>query len=378
MSICLQKYLRRLYVAGGLNLSEQKNTLNININIYIIKQWQNSLLIILKYNHEFAPHDWEDRQKHLAALFAEDSNIVFGEGTPTEAQQAQGLPYNRVFEHRVYHLKCNPDIILVQIANSIDVPLENNFEQTVVKNEPSLFVIIDNRQGVRTIAIQNRRKAFSAPKRVADILAEKISNTLSNNYCYSLQILPDYYPKDLFKAWEEQQRNAQAMQFPSTYEMSDEEILRKVQMLKTEGKEYFDDSLVPSLLAMSTEAKKAKYKQKYRVMPEDKKTALYVDKTTVYMRNLLTLARATDEPVEIVTYGGTTFRCFVESDEDNTDKIVHHSFDDHLLEMLFKGKRADGQKAEPEDIDKAEGKVVEMLNDMKHLSEDVEAEENVA
>lgn len=332
----------------------------------------------LKYNHEFAPHDWEDRQKHLAALFAEDSNIVFGEGTPTEAQQAQGLPYNRVFEHRVYHLKCNPDIILVQIANSIDVPLENNFEQTVVKNEPSLFVIIDNRQGVRTIAIQNRRKAFSAPKRVADILAEKISSTLSNNYCYSLQILPDYYPKDLFKAWEEQQRNAQAMQFPSTYEMSDEEILRKVQTLKTEGKEYFDDSLIPSLLAMSTEAKKAKYKQKYRVMPEDKKTALYVDKTTVYMRNLLTLARATDEPVEIVTYGGTTFRCFVESDEDNTDKIVHHSFDDHLLEMLFKGKRADGQKAEPEDIDKAEGKVVEMLNDMKHLSEDVEAEENVA
>ena len=113
-------------------------------------------------------------------------------------------------------------------------------------------------------------------------------------------------------------------------------------------------------------------------MPEDKKTALYVDKTTVYMRNLLTLARATNEPVEIVTSGGTTFRCFVESDEDNTDKIVHHSFDDHLLEMLFNGKRADGQKAEPEDIDKAEGKLVGMLNDMKHLSEDVEEGESAA
>ena len=245
----------------------------------------------------------------------------------------------------------------------------------------------------RTVALRNHRQSprsahhshteppqgvFSAPKRVADILAEKINHILFAEYCYSLQILPDYYPKDLFKAWEEQQRNAQAMQFPSTYEMSDEEILRKVQALKTEGKEYFDDSLIPSILVMATEAKKAKYKQKYRVMPEDKKTALYVDKTTVYMRNLLTLARATDEPVEIVTYGGTTFRCFVESDEDNTDKIVHHSFDDHLLEMFFKGKRADGQKADPEDIDKAEGKVVEMLNGMKHISEDVEAEENVA
>lgn len=325
-----------------------------------------------KYNRELAPHEWEDRQKHLAALFAEDSNIVFGDGTPTEEQQAQGLPYNRVFDHRVYHLKCNPDIILMQIANSIDVPLENNFEQKVVKNEPSLFVIIDNRDGVRTVAIQNRRKAFSAPKRVADIMAEKIHKVLFSQYCYSLQILPDYYPKDLFKAWEEQQRSAQALQFPSTFEMPDDEIMRKVQNLKTEGKDYFDDSLIPSILAMAIEAKKAKYEPKYRVMPEDKKTALYVDKTTVYMRNLLTLARATNEPVEIVTSGGTTFRCFVESDEDNTDKIVHHSFDDHLLEMLFNGKRADGQKAEPEDIDKAEGKLVGMLNDMKHLSEDVE------
>ena len=185
-----------------------------------------------KYNRELAPHEWENRQKHLAALFAEDSNIVFGEGTPTEEQKAQGLPYNRVFDHRVYHLKCNPDIILMQIANSIDVPLENNFEKKVVKNEPSLFVVIDNREGVRTVAIQNRRKAFSAPKRVADIMAEKIHKVLFSRYCYSLQILPDYYPKDLFKAWEEQQRNAQALQFPSTFEMSDDEIMRKVQNLR--------------------------------------------------------------------------------------------------------------------------------------------------
>lgn len=40
-----------------------------------------------RYNHEFASHKWEDRQKHLAALFAKDSNIVFGEGDPIEEQQ---------------------------------------------------------------------------------------------------------------------------------------------------------------------------------------------------------------------------------------------------------------------------------------------------
>lgn len=57
---------------------------------------------------------------------------------------------------------------------------------------------------------------------------------------------------------------------------------------------------------------------------------------------------------------------------------MHSQFDDRLLEMLFKGKRPDGERAEREDIDKAETKIMEMLNGMKHVSEDVEAEENAA
>lgn len=49
----------------------------------------------IKYKHEFAPHHWEDRQRHLGSLFEEDSSIDFrlGEG---ETQ--------KVFNHRVYHL----------------------------------------------------------------------------------------------------------------------------------------------------------------------------------------------------------------------------------------------------------------------------------
>ena len=67
-----------------------------------------------------------------------------------------------------------------------------------------------------------------------------------------------------------------------------------------------------------------------------------------------------------------------EADGGDTDKIVHHKFDDRLLEMLFKGKRPDGQKAELEDINKAEAMIVEMLGGMKHVSEDVEKAEDVA
>lgn len=41
----------------------------------------------IRYKYDFAPYEWENRQSHLAALFAEDSTIVFGEGDPSEEQQ---------------------------------------------------------------------------------------------------------------------------------------------------------------------------------------------------------------------------------------------------------------------------------------------------
>lgn len=46
--------------------------------------------------------------------------------------------------------------------------------------------------------------------------------------------------------------------------------------------------------------------------------------------------------------------------------------------MFFKGKRKDGEKAGPEDIDKAEAKVVEMLNAIKKTEEDTKEQEVVA
>ena len=214
----------------------------------------------LRYKKEplVGPYEWEKRQEHLASLFDNDNSIVFGEGQLSDKQCEDGIPYAKVFNHRVYHLKCNSNIIVMQFANSIDIPVESKFEQTVVKDEPSLFVIIDNRKDIRTVAIQNRRKAFSAPKRVAQIMADQINNTLFGKYCYSTEILPEFYPVDLFKAWQEQQQHAQAIRFSPSDTMSADEIMQEVDKLK--DKDYYDNSLMPMLLQLNVEAKKAKYK----------------------------------------------------------------------------------------------------------------------
>ena len=68
----------------------------------------------------------------------------------------------------------------------------------------------------------------------------------------------------------------------------------------------------------------------------------------------------------------------MDTEDENTDKIVHHELDQSLLEMFFKGKRKDGEKAGPKDIDKAEAKVVEMLNAIKKTEEDTKEQEDVA
>ena len=69
-------------------------------------------------------------------------------------------------------------------------------------------------------------------------------------------------------------------------------------------------------------------------------------------------------------------RGFIDSEEDNTDKIVSHEFNAVYLEWLFKKQKKDGSKIEPEDRLKAEQETVDLMNSMKH--EVVESEEEKA
>lgn len=310
----------------------------------------------IKYKHNSGCYDWEQRQQHLGALFEKDESIEFylGEGID-----------RKVYKHRVHHLSTAPDITVMRFANDIDIPVERDFEPAMAKDEPSCFVIIDNRERLRTVAIQKRKKAFSDTHKVAKILSFVIDQQLFKNYCYGFEILPDYYPADLFKVWECQQAHAQQMRF-GVPEMDKFEILRKVEALKSKNRDYYDNSIMGALLDVLQAQKLAKYKGFYTVMPEQKKTALYVDKSSVFMRNLLTFADAVEEPVELITNDGGTFRCFIDKDEDNTDKIVSHEFNNSYLEMLFKNTRKDGGKIEPEDRLKAEEEVVALMNSMKH------------
>ncbi|MCH5312513.1 MAG: hypothetical protein J1E57_11280 [Prevotella sp.] len=319
----------------------------------------------IKYRHEAGCYDWEQRQQHFANLFITDESIEFFLGEGNE---------RKVYKHKVYRLNSAPGIIVMRFANNIDIPIEKDFEPATARDEPSCFVIIDNRDNLRTVAIQKRKKAFGNTRQVAKIMASVIAHHLYRDHCYGFDILPDYYPEDLFKVWGRLQEHTQALRF-GVPDMGKNEIERKVEEIKAKNREYFDNSLMGSLWEVLLAQKQAKYKGHYTVMPEDKKAALCVDKSSVFMRNMLTLAEAVGEPVEIVTNDGVVYRCFIDSDEDNTDKIVSHEFNENFLELLFKERKKDGQKVEPEDRLKAEEEVMGLMNSMKHEVADEEEEQ---
>lgn len=316
----------------------------------------------IKYKHDLAPFEWELRQQHLSALFEKDESIEFSLGEDED---------RKIYKHKVYHLNNAPQIIVMRFANNIKIPIELDFQPDTANDEPSCFVVIDNREGMRTIAIQKRKKAFGTPGQVAKILTNSIDDTLFQRYCYGFEILPEYYPEDLYKAWEKLQQHTSALRF-GVPDMSEQDFKSKIQELKTKNHEHFDDSLMEPLLQLALEAKKGKYRQIFTVMPEDRNLPLYVDRTTAYVRNLITMAEATGEPIELVTMDGGTFRCFVDSDEDNTSKIVCRELDTEHLEMLFRERDKDGKKIEPEDRLRAEGEILAMMNGMKHEAEDEE------
>ena len=72
----------------------------------------------------------------------------------------------------------------MRFANDIDIPVERDFQPAKAKDEPSCFVIIDNRDNMRTVAILKRKKAFGNPGQVAKILTDVIFRVHSGTAFY--------------------------------------------------------------------------------------------------------------------------------------------------------------------------------------------------
>ena len=153
----------------------------------------------LRYNLEnlFSAEFKDQRQQIFGAFFETNESIVFTSGEGDD---------RKVYKHQVYHLAQNKNIIVMRIANDKKQTVEQDFKEVEVKHEPSCYVVIDNRENCRRIAIQ-KNKAFGSSKSVGEIITKCINERMLNECYIGVELHPQFYPMDFYKAWRMQQHH---------------------------------------------------------------------------------------------------------------------------------------------------------------------------
>ena len=110
------------------------------------------------------------KQELLGELFLKESKLKF-----TKSRNNSDSDYKQ-FEHLI--VAQHDGIIVMRLANTTTQVHEKDFNRWTEEDNPSLFVIIDNRKDKQIIAIENRAQAFSDTQTVAHIMEETFNRRL--------------------------------------------------------------------------------------------------------------------------------------------------------------------------------------------------------
>lgn len=312
----------------------------------------------LKYKLEdiFAQELKAERQKLFGEMLEKDDSISFILGEDENKKH---------YKHMVKHLRLNHDIIVMRIANDSKNDVIQDFKKMSVRHEPPCYVIIDNREHCRRVAIQRNKDAWASTDSVAKVMTTVLDKALRRSCYIGISMHPQYYPKDFYKAWRMHQHHTSRLWFGLT----EGEI---PQSFRTEPQT--DDTIMGFALEVNEELQRKKYRTELVLSSAQNNTPLFVDEDSVYIRNLVNFHALTGSPIVIETSDGARFTCFIDDEEDSAN-IITSEMDRNILDILF--GEAEGDAAT------AESKVMEFVNGMKYEVDDNEqhndnANENVA
>lgn len=312
----------------------------------------------LKYKLDdiFAQEHKAERQKLFGEMLEKDDSISFILGEDENKKH---------YKHMVKHLRLNHDIIVMRIANDSKKDVIQDFKKKSVRHEPPCYVIIDNREHCRCVAIQRNKDAWASTDSVAKVMTTVLDKALRRSCYIGISMHPQYYPKDFYKAWRMHQHHTSRLWFGLT----EGEI---PQSFRTEPQT--DDTIMGFALEVNEELQRKKYRTELVLSSAQNNTPLFVDEDSVYIRNLVNFHALTGSPIVIETSDGARFTCFIDDEEDSAN-IITSEMDRNILDILF--GEAEG------DVATAESKVMEFVNRMKYEVDDNEqhndnANENVA
>ena len=301
----------------------------------------------LKYKLDdiFAQEHKAERQKLFGEMLEKDDSISFVLGEDENKKH---------YKHMVKHLRLNHDIIVMRIANDSKKDVIQDFKKMSVRHEPPCYVIIDNREHCRRVAIQRNKDAWASTDSVAKVMTTVLDKALRRSCYIGISMHPQYYPKDFYKAWRMHQHHTSRLWFGLT----EGEI---PQSFRTEPQT--DDTIMGFALEVNEELQRKKYRTELVLSSAQNNTPLFVDEDSVYIRNLVNFHALTGSPIVIGTSDGARFTCFIDDEEDSAN-IITSEMDRNILDILF--GEAEG------DVATAESKVMEFVNRMKYEVDDNE------
>ena len=124
----------------------------------------------------------QKKQVLFASLFDENVELKFKKG-------------NKLYNYKM--LFCQGSFFVFKIANDKSVNLEENFTKCKHEYSPSCNVIIDNREDVQIIAVEEKKNVFKSTDVVSSILQDTFSKYLQS-YRLSIDIRRIYDETDFW------------------------------------------------------------------------------------------------------------------------------------------------------------------------------------
>lgn len=129
----------------------------------------------------------------------------------------EGSHFN--YRNREYnHLTCMnvQGIVVLKLANNTNTFIEQDFHREALPNHPSCYVIIDNRQDVQHILIEDKADAFTSTDVVKSILNTFFAHRLED-YGLEISISKSYQAKEFWDTIRQYPQGIQMVRFQMSY-----------------------------------------------------------------------------------------------------------------------------------------------------------------
>jgi hypothetical protein len=183
---------------------------------------------------------------------------------------------------------------------------------------------------------------------------------MQSKHFIGIELPPQYYPKDFYKAWRLHQHHTARLRF---------NISEGVLPDNFDSDEWDDVSIMGFALKINEENSRKKYRTVLELNPPENVACLPIDEESTYIRNLVKFSANTGSRIEIITTDGAKFSCYI-NEEEESHSIVCNELDIEWLDRLFSIQSKEQLHAEL--------RVMEFVNGMKYVVDQDEKKENVA